>query len=106
MELIVVCVIIAILATIAIPALLPKSVLERHARVVLKLIWQAEKDYFSYRARYTPAWKDLNMDDPNLSDAYYIYDFEDYGTNLIIRATRKGGGSGFRIDKDGNITAF
>ncbi|MFH0913134.1 MAG: prepilin-type N-terminal cleavage/methylation domain-containing protein [Candidatus Omnitrophota bacterium] len=106
MELIIVLVIIAVLATIAIPALIPSSVLERQAKVVLKLIWQAEKDYFAYRSWYTPDWSNLNMEDPSISDAHYAYDFEDYGNNLIIRATRKGANSGFRIDRLGNITKF
>lgn len=105
-ELIAVVLIIAILAAIVAPALIPKNTLERHARVVLKLLWQAEKDYFAYRNRYTAKWEDLNLGDPNLSDPYYTYEFEDAESNLRIKATRKGRRSGLRIDKNGRITAF
>lgn len=105
LELIIVVVIIGVLSTISIISS-PGFVDERQAKTTLKIIWQAEKDYFAYKSSYTNSWRDLNLSDPNHMPGNYEYSFEDVGANLIVRATRKGTGSGFEIDRDGNISTF
>jgi Tfp pilus assembly protein PilE len=105
LELIIVVVIMGILSTIAILSN-PPFVDERQAKTTLKIIWQAEKDYFSYKSTYTNNWKDLNLPDPNHMPGNYEYSFEETGANLIVRATQKRTNCGFEIDKNGNITKF
>jgi hypothetical protein len=95
-----------VLATIAAAFLVPKSVLERHAKTTLKIIWQAERDYFAYKGVYTNSWRDLNLDDPNVADSYYTYTFTKVGADLEVTATRRGTSSGFKIDRNGTITTF
>jgi len=105
-ELLIVVVVIGIIAAVAIPSLIPKSVLERHARVTLKIIWQAEKDYFSFKGLYTSSWSDLNLSNPNLSDTHYTYTITKSGSDFQATAVSTGSGSNFTIDKNGTIATF
>lgn len=107
-ELVVLIVIIGILATISY-ASWQGQLEKRHAdnaKVLLKASWQAEQIFYSWKDRYTANWSDLDIGDPNTTDTYYMYEITGTPDSLTITATRKGGTTGFAIDKEGNLTSF
>ena len=109
LELIMVLVIIAIIATISISGW--QGQLENkyadNAKLTLKMLWQAEENFFAWKNRYTNDWNDVEIDNPNNEDRFYDYTLEEAtSTNLLIRATRKGKARGFTIDQDSNINSF
>jgi len=75
-----------------------------NAKATLRMLWQAEENYFSWKGRYTNAWENLEIDNPNNTDKFYDYKFAT--TTFPITAQRKGKSSGFTIDQEGTITSF
>lgn len=78
-----------------------------NARTTLKMLLQAEENYFSWKNRYSSDWTQLEIDDPNNRDKFYSYNLENVEVKYItIRATRRGKNSGYTIDAQGNIEPF
>ncbi|MFA5090241.1 MAG: prepilin-type N-terminal cleavage/methylation domain-containing protein [Candidatus Omnitrophota bacterium] len=78
----------------------------RNAQSALKVILQAETNYFTWKNRYTNDLTALSIDDPN-KDNWYGYEVEEAtALTLRVRATRRTKNTGFFIDQDGNITSF
>lgn len=109
LELIVVLIIIGVIATIGIGSW--QAQLEReyadNAKITLKMLWQAEENFFAWKNRYTNNWPDLEIDNPDNTDRFYEYTIEQATSiTLLIKATRRGKSTGFQIDRDGTITSF
>jgi Tfp pilus assembly protein PilE len=107
-ELAVILVIIAILATISYANWQTQLNRKRaqNAQIALRMVWQAEQMFFSWHNRYTNVWTDLDVDNPNNTDTHYSYTITGTPGSLTITATQRSGSHGFTIDREGNITSF
>lgn len=109
LEIIIVLVIVAILAGLGtgiINALIEKEYKER-AKEILKTLYQAEENFFSWKNRYTSDFSSLPVDNPNDTDKFYEYEITEAGPyNLTIRATRRNKNYGLQINEEGQITEF
>ncbi len=77
----------------------------QNARTVLKMVWQAEQNYFSWRNSYTDDWGVLAIDDPNRTDTKYAYDITNAtDTGFVAEARRRTTGEAFYIDESEKIT--
>ena len=108
-ETIVVLVIGAILAVMGVAAFTHRMEMKaaEDAKVFLKLLWQAEQNYFTWKNSYTQDLATLEIDDPNKIDAFYEYNVTKATTaELIVNATRRNRGKGFFINETGVIKDF
>jgi len=77
------------------------------ARVFLNLSWQAEQNYFAWKNSYTQDWNALDIDNPNKTDKFYVYNITEANSQqLIISATRRNKSKGFAINESGDISSF
>lgn len=108
LELIIVLVIISIISSVCFVTWLAQLEKEYadNARITLRMLWQAEEDYFVWKNAYTSDWALLEIDNPNLSDKFYAYAItQASGRNLLIQATlRTRPSKHFTINQDGVIT--
>jgi prepilin-type N-terminal cleavage/methylation domain-containing protein len=109
LETIIVVIIIGIIATTGIVSWQQQLEKEyaNNTKSILKVLWQAEENYFSWKNTYTSDWDALEVDNPNNKDKFYNYTIE-HATfrDLLIKATRKGKTVGFTIDQTGQIRKF
>jgi prepilin-type N-terminal cleavage/methylation domain-containing protein len=109
MEIIVVMVIVAVLATVAGTGwtLRIEQVAAENAMGFLNLSWQAEQNYFAWKNSYTQDWNALDIDNPNKTDKFYVYTIDKAtAQQLIINAARRNKSSGFAINELGVIKGF
>ncbi len=108
-ETIVVIIIIGIVATIGTGVWRQQIEAERrnNAKEVLKILWRAEESFFAWKNTYTVDWNSLAVQNPNETDRFFEFTIDEASDRaLTIRASRKGGGGGFTINQDGDITGF
>ena len=78
-----------------------------NAKTTLKMVLQAEENYYTWKNAYSSQWSQLELDNPNNRDNYYEYTLENVeGKSITIRAKRRGRDKGFTIDQTGNLQVF
>jgi len=108
LELMVVVIIIAILATIGYVSWQAQLEKRRadNAQIILRAACHAEQIFYSWQNKYTDNWDALDISNPNNIDPYYTYTISGTPSSLTITAQRKGKTEGFCIDSECTILGF